>query len=408
MTTSARIFCAVFQTGRLSNGGVESITRVLERLPRGARGVTVLTQMETPANERWRSIGAKVEFLNSTKPVGESFYKGGIKQCVRYLFGMVRSNLLIARAILAGDCYLVHCNDPMPFWYVAPACALLGTPLVLNIRDTKPSLADVPMAKYALMFKISRCVLLLSDHMRSFYMHCCPDRETGRKLTRIYSAIDLKSMVPLAASEKAAQKTRLGLDPNRFTIGYVATFNDKKNQLGFINNTGLGIERMGNATVCFLGDFDPVGDPYAKTCGEAAKAVGAQVFDFRGCVTDMGAWYAAFDVVVVPTRQEGLARCMIESLACGVPVVSFDVASAEEILVGHDCGRVVRQGDYASLLREIQKMAADPEERARLGQNGRRVAETLFQEDKVGQAYENLYRGIAYDRLPAGAFSLLV
>jgi len=68
---------------------------------------------------------------------------------------------------------------------------------------------------------------------------------------------------------------------------------------------------------------------------------------------------------------------MIESLACGTPVVSFDVCSAREILVQYNCGRVVPQGDYAGLVRELATLARNTFLRNALGVHGSQTAREL-------------------------------
>ena len=95
-------------------------------------------------------------------------------------------------------------------------------------------------------------------------------------------------------------------------------------------------------------------------------------------------------MIVIPTRKEGLARCMIEALACGTPVVSFDVASAREILEEHQCGRVVPQGSYEDLRSEIARLAQSPSLRAEMGANGASLAKELFSAGSCLEKYRQL------------------
>jgi glycosyltransferase involved in cell wall biosynthesis len=95
--------------------------------------------------------------------------------------------------------------------------------------------------------------------------------------------------------------------------------------------------------------------------------------------------------VIVASRNEGLARCMIESLACGTPVVSFDVCSAREILQGHDCGVVVSGGDYDAMVHEIVTLFEAGEVRAELGHRAAEAAKKLFNPPEIISRYEQLY-----------------
>jgi phosphatidylinositol alpha-mannosyltransferase len=90
-----------------------------------------------------------------------------------------------------------------------------------------------------------------------------------------------------------------------------------------------------------------------------------------------------------------LPRCVIEGLACGAPVVSFDVCSVREILEGHECGRAVNQGDYGNLVTAIAALCDNPDERARLAGRGPEVATRLFDARRNGDLYADLVTGLS-------------
>jgi glycosyltransferase involved in cell wall biosynthesis len=180
-------------------------------------------------------------------------------------------------------------------------------------------------------------------------------------------------------------------------VGYVATVNEKKGQLELLERAGAALrDRLPRARLHLVGDFRPDRDEYARRCREAVRRLGLERrVAFHGYRSGVAEWYQACDIVLLASRREGLARCMIESLACGTPVVSFDVCSAREILEEHDCGRVAAQGDYAGLAAALGELAADPALRARLGENGVRAARRLFDPGPVAAAYVRLYRALS-------------
>ena len=187
-------------------------------------------------------------------------------------------------------------------------------------------------------------------------------------------------------------RRELGIADQAFAVGFIATFNDKKNQLGYLRHAVPVLSAdCPAAQTFFVGDFEPKTNPYAQSCAEAAAEL--QIEDrvrFAGFCSDVHRWYQACDVVVIPTRKEGLARCMIEALACGTPVVSFDVASAREVLEEHRCGRVVAQGDYEALCREIACLAGSATLRAEWSANGAALAPRLFSSESCLEKYRNL------------------
>jgi glycosyltransferase involved in cell wall biosynthesis len=92
-------------------------------------------------------------------------------------------------------------------------------------------------------------------------------------------------------------------------------------------------------------------------------------------------WYAAADVVVVPSRWEGMALVPLEAMACERSVIGFDVAGLAES-VG-DAGAVVRCGDVAGLARAMTERLVDRNHAAREGSRGRARAVTLYDRQKA-------------------------
>ncbi|MDQ1713751.1 MAG: hypothetical protein QOE45_3201 [Frankiaceae bacterium] len=72
---------------------------------------------------------------------------------------------------------------------------------------------------------------------------------------------------------------------------------------------------------------------------------------------DVADWYAAADVVVVPSRWEGMALTPLEALACGRPVVATDVTGMREVLGGEG---LVPPGDPAALAGAVSAALRSP------------------------------------------------
>jgi glycosyltransferase involved in cell wall biosynthesis len=406
------VLFVIFQSGNRADGGVESITQVIEHA--GGIRPLIVTQRETPVNARWRAAGAEVRVWDLTHPLGTPDGRR-IRQGVE----LVRSNVRMARLVERTGHGVVHTNDIRAFWHTAFGARLAGAQVVFNVRDVFRE-----GRRYGWNWKVarhvSRCVLVISREMRDavtrrltgFFDTGRDGRlgaEQGRGVSSrpaeavrsteyIYSIVDGETMHPPTSEEnrRALRKAR-GMGAEELALGYVATFNDKKAQLHFIEEAApLIAERLPSATVYFVGDFDPGRDAYARRCREVVRNQGlAETVEFVGYVENVGDWYRAFDGVLLASQREGMARCMIESLACGTPVVSFDVCSAHEILDGYDCGHVVPQGDYGAFVRAAEALAADAARRQQQGENGQWAARKLFAPETVVAEYERLYRTVA-------------
>jgi glycosyltransferase involved in cell wall biosynthesis len=71
-------------------------------------------------------------------------------------------------------------------------------------------------------------------------------------------------------------------------------------------------------------------------------------------------WITAADVVVVPSRGEGLGLAAVEALACGRPVVASKVGGLPEIVTDGENGLLVPPDDPAALRVAIERLADDP------------------------------------------------
>ncbi|MFJ5263786.1 glycosyltransferase [Streptomyces sp. NPDC088387] len=94
---------------------------------------------------------------------------------------------------------------------------------------------------------------------------------------------------------------------------------------------------------------------------------------FAGAVADAAPWYQAADLVVLPSRWEGMALAPLEAMACGRPVVVTDVDGARESLppgLAPHC--LVPPEDPAALARAVAALLRDPLLREGLGARGRR------------------------------------
>jgi glycosyltransferase involved in cell wall biosynthesis len=89
---------------------------------------------------------------------------------------------------------------------------------------------------------------------------------------------------------------------------------------------------------------------------------------------NMAAFYNSLDVFVLPSRtlanwKEQFGRVLIEAMACEVPVVGSDSGEIPHV-VGSG-GLIFAEDNVEALCNNLQRLADDPDERRRLGSQGR-------------------------------------
>jgi glycosyltransferase involved in cell wall biosynthesis len=98
---------------------------------------------------------------------------------------------------------------------------------------------------------------------------------------------------------------------------------------------------------------------------------------------DIPALLAAADIFTLPSHFEGLPMSIIEAMLTGLPVVSTAIRGPREQVIEGETGLLVPPATVAPLAEALQRLAADPALRARLGAAGRARALAHFNEADV-------------------------
>jgi len=390
VTNSApRVLFVIHQIGSGADGGIRSIGEMIRAVPDLEKWV--VTNID----------GAVTDGLRGSAPVliwdmTEAGYNQA-RSRLGYRFGQVRSrvrnNVRAWRTMRRFDITVLHANDHRAFWNTVFGARLAGAKVILNVRDTMREGSNVSQWRRALEW-CDRFLLLSHEMVESWRRDLAPASERPalkRKFAFLYSIVDRTRYFPVDAERRTALRTELGIGEGP-ALAYVGRFDEKKDQLALIRGMlPLLAATRPDATLYFVGDFEPAHDPYAAACAAAVQELGlAERVCFMGYSARTADWYRAVDIVLLASRREGLARCMIESLACGAAFVGTAVCSAREILEGHDCGIVVPRDDYALVATTCANLLGDAAQRDRLAAAGPQVVADLFDANRQGEAYRVL------------------
>jgi glycosyltransferase involved in cell wall biosynthesis len=114
------------------------------------------------------------------------------------------------------------------------------------------------------------------------------------------------------------------------------------------------------------------------------------VFDFRGHVADLTPLYSAADLVILPSRSEGVPLVVLEALASARPVVASKVGSIPEVL-DPSCGILIAQPAAIEFARAIHSLLDHPGLRERMGAAGRKKMEVRHDIRKTREALASIF-----------------
>lgn len=100
----------------------------------------------------------------------------------------------------------------------------------------------------------------------------------------------------------------------------------------------------------------------------------------------IGEEYVKSDMLVMSSNYEGFPMVMIEAMACGLPVVSFDYkCGPKDIIQSGINGLLVPNGDIQALADAMMEVMADEAYRKMLSLNARKVVDTYSEQAVMAQ-----------------------
>lgn len=119
---------------------------------------------------------------------------------------------------------------------------------------------------------------------------------------------------------------------------------------------------------------------------------------FLGWQRNLPIIYAATDVFLLTSRNEGTPVALIEAMAAGVPGVSTDVGGVRDVISGPELGVLVPSGGAAALAEAVCALLDRPELRRQMGERGRQSVLERYSLDRLADDIAALYRELLRDQ----------
>ncbi len=216
------------------------------------------------------------------------------------------------------------------------------------------------------------------------------------KIFLVPIGVNLQSFKPLGEKARLERRKELGIPEGAFVIGSF-----QKDGEGW----GEGLEpKMIKGPDIFVEAVKKVvetQDVYVLLCGPARGYVKAGLeaagipysAHYYDNPDDVVYLYQVLDAYAVTSREEGGPKAILESLACGIPLVTTDVGMARDVMEGHDCGYICPVEDVDAIAADLIEIAQNPCLRERLKVNSlKRIKDYSWAH--VAEACEAMYREI--------------
>ena len=173
------------------------------------------------------------------------------------------------------------------------------------------------------------------------------------KVVALRNGVDLELFQPV---ERAAVRSRLGLE--RFTllaVGHLVPV--KAHELAI-----AALPDLPDVELLLAGN-----GPRREMLEQLARALGVNDrVRFLGAVpqAQLRDYYGAADALVLPSEREGWANVLLESMACGTPVIASRVWGTPEVVAAPEAGLLMGERSGAGLADAVRTLRAAYPERA--------------------------------------------
>ena len=110
-----------------------------------------------------------------------------------------------------------------------------------------------------------------------------------------------------------------------------------------------------------------------------------------GFVPDPAKAVGLFDIFALSSDSEQFPISVVEAMAAGLPVASPNVGDVAAMIAPENRELISQAGDEAALSQALQRLASDPDLRARLGAANRARAQAEYDEAAMVEAYRAVY-----------------
>jgi glycosyltransferase involved in cell wall biosynthesis len=210
------------------------------------------------------------------------------------------------------------------------------------------------------------------------------------KFTVVRLGIELEQRVGSGEEARAQMRSRLGLGRDAFLVGWVGRMTAVKRTNDVLEAFRRLVDQGVEASLCLIGD-----GPDREELERRAHALGiVQRCLFVGYQEDVGSFYEAIDVLLLPSANEGTPVSVIEALAAGRPVVATRVGGVPDVVRDGIDGFLVDAGDVDALASRLAELAADPARRAEMGEAGRSRVLGRYAVDRLVDDVDRLYQAL--------------
>jgi glycosyltransferase involved in cell wall biosynthesis len=302
--------------------------------------------------------------------------------------GDVRAIAKIAATAVRRKSDIIIANAGREYWPAVLAAKMAGTKVIF-IRH------QVDRLKKITCWLVNRHVEQVVAVSGAIKEALAESGISPDKIEIIFNATDLKRFNPGTVLREDARK-ELSLKDDDIVIGTAGKLNSGKGIFDLLHAGALLNQKYPSLRLVFVGE----GPEKSELELESERLSLHDKVLFTGPRKDMERMYAAMDIFVLPSHDEGLPTVVIEAMAMAKPVIATGVGGVPEIVENEVTGILVPPHDAAALAAAISRYIDDRQFAARVAAEGRKLVERKFSDKAMGDNFERVIRKVGAGKSP--------
>jgi len=237
-----------------------------------------------------------------------------------------------------------------------------------------------------LFSKFTDRMVALTDGEKKDYINLCVC--PSDKLLKIHSGVDVKQYMQ-SNGDVVETRRFLGLNQNEAVIGFVGWLLPIKGPEYLLKAMAYIWQEYPETALVYVGKGRLDMDLRAQALNVGANGR----VKFLGWRDDIHEIMPVFDMLVLPSLNEGMGRVLVEAMAAGKPVVASNVGGIPDLVRHGETGYLVPPADEKALADCIKKLLNDPGNAWEMGQQGKKLCEQFSLEamiEKLDDLYSDL------------------
>jgi len=236
-----------------------------------------------------------------------------------------------------------------------------------------------------LLYKFSDFSVITPSRWLKDIMQASPLMKS-KSISHIYNGVDLTIWQSQQNSSKSILRKHNGVPENEKVIVFIAAFLDIPLK---------GMKEL--ITVLALLD-EKIAEPITVLCIGAAPQNAFPAFSHikvkeTGYISDQAKirdYFALSDLFLYPSKAESLGMVLVESIASGTPVITFDIGGCPEVVRNGVNGYTIPPFDTTAFAERTIELLNNPSLLASMSKAGKRIAQQDFNLDTMADNYLEL------------------